>query len=172
MGHQEASTREIDLSSDDETALGIMLQYLYTYEILNHGLLTSTSLQLFILGDKYELPEIRDIGMQNLADEIGDFKHGDGQWIAEWYPQICELQQKGADVLKALLENAIVRHAGELIKHGAMRDLVAADGALAVRLVEKLTSQAQNIFAAQSQVPGPPWLASHGDPKVRWYGDE
>ncbi len=144
--HQEASSREIDLSDDDETALGVMLQYLYTYEIFNHGLATATSFQLFIVGDKYELEEIRDMGLQNLAAEIVNLTSSDGSWVAEWYPQICQLQQKGTQALKVLLSDAIAKHAREMIRHDGMRDLIASDGALAVQLVEKLASPAPAMF--------------------------
>lgn len=125
-----------------------MLQYLYTYELLNHGLPTATSYQLIILGDKYELEELRDTGMQNLSNEIADLTYGDGQWAAEWYPQIWQLQQTGTQALKTQLANAIAKHAREMIKHNAIRELIASDGALAVLLVEKLASPSLGFFGA------------------------
>ncbi|ERF70938.1 hypothetical protein EPUS_06723 [Endocarpon pusillum Z07020] len=159
----EASTREIDLSCDDENALGIMLQYLYTYEILNHGLTTATSFQLFILGDKYELEEIRDTGMQNLSKEITNLTAADGQWAAEWYPQISQLQQRGAEKLKGQLANAIAKHAREMIKHENVRELVASDGALAVLLVEKLANPPSAMFGLSNDVPAfSNWLGNQG----------
>lgn len=152
MLHQEASSREIDLSDDDETALGIMLQYLYTYEIFNHGLATATSFQLLVVGDKYELEEIRSVGLENLTTEIANLTSSDGSWVAEWYPQIGQLQQTGTQVLKVLLSNAIAMHAREMIRHDGIRDLIASDGALAVQLVEKLASPATAMFGPAREV--------------------
>ena len=146
MLHQEAPNREIDLSDDDEKALNIMLQYLYTYEISILGLATATSLQLLIIGDKYELEEVRDAGKMNLSGKIASLTSSDGQWVADWYPQISQLQQRGAEVLAAKLTNAIAKHAREMIKHDAIRALVANDGALAVLLVERLASPMASIF--------------------------
>jgi hypothetical protein len=128
-----------------------MLQYLYTYEIFNHGLATATSFQLLILGDKYELEDIRDTGLQNLTTEIANLTSHDGSWVAEWYPQICQLQQTGTQALKLQLSNAIAKHAREMIRHDGMRDLIASDGALAVLLVEKLASPAPAMFTASSR---------------------
>lgn len=142
-----------------------MLQYLYTYEILNHGLTTATSLQLLILGDKYELEEIRDTGMQNLAHEITNLTAADGQWAAEWYPQISHLQQRGAEKLKAQLTNAIAKHAREMIKHEDVRELIANDGTLAVLLVEKLANPPSAMFGLSKDVPSSTgWWGSQGTP--------
>ncbi|KAF7512735.1 hypothetical protein GJ744_000302 [Endocarpon pusillum] len=171
----EASTREIDLSSDDENALGIMLQYLYTYDILNHGLTTATSFQLLILGDKYELEEIRDTGMQNLSEEITNLTAADAQWAAEWYPQISQLQQRGAEKLKGQLANAIAKHAKEMIKHEDVRELVASDGALAVLLVEKLANPPSAMLGLSKDVPAfsfSGWLQNPGAPPVRHSGTQ
>jgi hypothetical protein len=150
----------VDLSDDDETALGIMLQYLYTYEIFNHGLATATSYQLIIIGDKYELEEVRDVGLQNISNEIADLTYRDGQWAAEWYPQICQLQQKGTESLKGSLTNTIAKHAREMIKHDAVRELIANDGVLAVRLVEKLVNPASATFGKPIEARTTDWLGS------------
>ena len=133
-----------------------MLQYLYTYEIFNHGLATATSFQLLILGDKYELDELREVGLQNLSSEIANLTSKDAKWVAEWYPQMGQLQQRGTQVLKLQLSNAIAKHAREMIRHDAMRELVASDGALAVQLVEKLASPAPAMFAQSAE-----WFRPH-----------
>lgn len=118
-----------------------MLQYLYTYEIFNHGLTAETSYQLLILGDKYELEEIRDAGFQILSNKKANLTPHNGQWAADWYPRICQLQQKRTESLKTQLANAIVGHAGEMIKNEGVRELIASDGQLAVLLVEKLAEK-------------------------------
>ena len=162
MLHQEAPNREIDLSDDDEKALNIMLQYLYTYEISNLGLTTATSLQLLIVGDKYELEEVRDAGKMNLSNKIASLTSSDGQWAADWYPQISQLQQRGAEVLAAKLTNTIAKHAREMIKHDAIRALVANDGALAVLLVERLASPMASIFEKPKEATDTDWLGVPG----------
>jgi hypothetical protein len=137
-----------------------MLQYLYTYEIFNHGLTTATSFQLLIIGDKYELEELRDIGIQNLSNEIANLTERDAQWAAEWYPQISQLEQKGTQPIKTQLANLIAKHAREMIKHDRMRELVASDGALAVTLVEKLASPAPAMFAKMEGSTSKDWFNS------------
>lgn len=140
-----------------------MLQYLYTYEILYHGPTTATSFQLLILGDKYELEEIRDTGIQNLSNEITNLIPADAQWAAYWYPQISQLQQRGAEKLKGQLANGIAKHAKEMIKHEDIRELVASDGALAVLLVEKLANPPSATFGLSNDAPASPgWLAMQG----------
>lgn len=141
-----------------------MLQYLYTYEIFNHGLATATSLQLLIVGDKYELEELREVGAQNLSNEISNLTPSNGQWAAEWYLQICQLEQKGTRALQLKLENVIAKYAGEMIKHDAIRDLIASDGSLAVVLVEKLASlqlasTASAKFGTLSKGTGTDWFS-------------
>lgn len=131
----------------------MMLQYLYTYEIFNHGLATATSFQVLIIGDKYEIDELREIGLQNLSNDIANLTSKDAKWVAEWYPQLSQLQQRGTPKLKIQLSNTIAKFARDMIRHDAVRELVANDGALAVQLVEKLAGSGPATFAQS-----PEWL--------------
>lgn len=140
-----------------------MLQYLYTYEILNWGLATSTSYQLIVIGDKYQLEEIRDTGIQNITREVSSLTPNDGQWAAKWYPQISQLQQNGTQSLKRQLADAIVKHARGMIKNDAMRELIANDGSLAVLLVERLATAAP---------PAPPMFGMPPKPVSNLFNNE
>jgi hypothetical protein len=143
--NQESTTRVIDLSDDDETALAILLQYLYTYEISRPTFLPiAASLQLLILGDKYSLPRLHTTGLQNLTNKIAFLTPTDAAWVAEWYPKIRDLSQPGTIALKTQLTTAIAKHAREMIKNDAIRDLIATDGKLALLLVEKLANNNNN----------------------------
>jgi hypothetical protein len=143
--NQETTTRVLDLSDDDESALAILLKYLYTYEISRPAFLPiATSLQLLIIGDKYSLPRIHTTGLQNLANKIAFLTTTDAPWVAEWYPKIRDLTQPGTIALKTQLNAAIAKHAHEMIKNDAVRDLIASDGNLAVLLVEKLANSNNN----------------------------
>jgi hypothetical protein len=143
--NQESTTRVIDLSDDDETALAILLQYLYTYEISRPTFLPiATSLQLLILGDKYSLPRLHTTGLQNLTNKIAFLTPTDAAWVAEWYPKIRDLSQPGTIGLKTQLTTAIAKHAREMIKNDAVRDVIATDGKLALLLVEKLANNNNN----------------------------
>lgn len=130
----------IDLSDDDVNAVEIMLRYLYTFEIFCRRN-TATALQLLIIGDKYDLDEIRNLGMKIISDKVRDLPSKNALWAINWYPPICALPQTVGQPLKTQMINLIARLAGELIKHEAMKKLISTDKECAVLLVETMATQ-------------------------------
>jgi hypothetical protein len=122
--------------------VGIMLQYLYTYDIFTFGLSNTTAFQLLIIGDKYEMEEVLDTGLQNLTNKIASLTQYESDWVAEWYPRISQQPQSGTEVLKEQLASVIAKHVKVMIKNDAIKELIKSDGALALVLMEKLASLA------------------------------
>lgn len=134
---QEAETQTIKLDDDRPDGVNVMLLYLYTLEVpdLSNKDVSPHEFtgeeQCFVLGDKYNLPILKEHGqsqlLQNVRDNLALWSTCSDQiklnWI-NWLSRMWRWEQGGSEKIRGGAIEALMKISVSIIEHEAFQKLL------------------------------------------------
>ena len=129
-GFSETHSKHIELHEDDPLMVKLMFDYLYTglynddeYETINPAV---TNAHMYVLGDKYEIPELCTTASKRFTEQIKT--SNDGALFVELVPLIYSNTVESDLTIRKPIIEAVAKNFTELLKQPDATEMLAATG--------------------------------------------